>query len=228
MLWSEQWIWDAGCYFSIWSTIGNRYRRLCCGTSMSNRAKRCGGHSLPFMQLPGPSFTVEASLWICRSCWASNRFTTTSTDYCRRWHSNRVIWCGSMDMSDILHLWDWPSFCGPPIYSGSYVNTTHTQVNSNSSHRLFHSLDRLVLAVLWTTFMYVAWNTDKTDVQYQRYQFERKKHELRYSKTHWNRVPKSNQIPHYFNFNGLLKWHPNSILVPHETHKKKTKSKLTL
>ncbi|XP_064546073.1 nurim homolog [Drosophila montana] len=37
------------------------------------------------------------------------------------------------------------------------------------------SLDRLLLAVLLTTYMYVAWSTDETDVAYQQKQLQRKK-----------------------------------------------------
>lgn len=37
------------------------------------------------------------------------------------------------------------------------------------------SLDRLLLAVLLTTYMYVAWSTDDTDVAYQQKQLQRKK-----------------------------------------------------
>lgn len=37
------------------------------------------------------------------------------------------------------------------------------------------SIDRLVLAVLLTTYMYVAWSTDKHDVEYQKKQLQRKK-----------------------------------------------------
>lgn len=40
------------------------------------------------------------------------------------------------------------------------------------------SLDRLLLSILWTLYMYVAWNTDAQDVAYQRNQFGRKRHEM--------------------------------------------------
>ncbi|CAG9833712.1 unnamed protein product [Diabrotica balteata] len=36
------------------------------------------------------------------------------------------------------------------------------------------SLDRLLLAVILTTYMYVAWTPDGSDYYYQKYQFERK------------------------------------------------------
>lgn len=40
------------------------------------------------------------------------------------------------------------------------------------------SLDRLALAVMWTLYMYLAWNMDPRDVQYQRHQLIKKKYEL--------------------------------------------------
>ncbi|EDV96970.1 nurim homolog [Drosophila grimshawi] len=41
------------------------------------------------------------------------------------------------------------------------------------------SFDRLLLAVLLTTYMYVAWSTDRTDCAYQQRQLQRKKQELK-------------------------------------------------
>lgn len=38
--------------------------------------------------------------------------------------------------------------------------------------------DRLVLAAVWTLYMYVAWNTDEDDVSYHRCQLVRKRSEL--------------------------------------------------
>ncbi|XP_055609168.1 nurim homolog [Uranotaenia lowii] len=40
------------------------------------------------------------------------------------------------------------------------------------------SLDRLLLAVIWTVYMYLSWNTNKTDLEYHKYQLGRKKTEL--------------------------------------------------
>ncbi|XP_055625102.1 nurim homolog [Toxorhynchites rutilus septentrionalis] len=40
------------------------------------------------------------------------------------------------------------------------------------------SADRLLLAVIWTTYMYLSWNTNKTDLEYQKYQLSRKRVEL--------------------------------------------------
>jgi len=42
------------------------------------------------------------------------------------------------------------------------------------------SLDRLILSLLLTLYMYVAWNPDRIDYQYQRQQFQLKKLELSY------------------------------------------------
>ncbi|XP_056647822.1 nurim homolog [Diorhabda sublineata] len=36
------------------------------------------------------------------------------------------------------------------------------------------SFDRILLAVILTTYMYIAWNPDGSDYDYQKYQFERK------------------------------------------------------
>lgn len=40
------------------------------------------------------------------------------------------------------------------------------------------TLDRLLLATITTLYMYLAWNTDDSDYAYQKYQFQRKHHEL--------------------------------------------------
>ncbi|XP_055532033.1 nurim homolog [Wyeomyia smithii] len=40
------------------------------------------------------------------------------------------------------------------------------------------SLDRLLLAIVWTAYMYLSWNTNKADLDYQKYQLTRKKVEL--------------------------------------------------
>ncbi|XP_066256060.1 nurim homolog [Euwallacea similis] len=40
------------------------------------------------------------------------------------------------------------------------------------------SLDRLLLATILTGYMYIAWNTDGEDYNYQKYMFQRKHHEL--------------------------------------------------
>lgn len=42
------------------------------------------------------------------------------------------------------------------------------------------SLDRLLLAVLWTLYMYIAWNTDHKDIMYHKCQLGRKRTELSY------------------------------------------------
>ncbi|XP_058464653.1 nurim homolog [Malaya genurostris] len=40
------------------------------------------------------------------------------------------------------------------------------------------SLDRLLLAIVWTAYMYLSWNTNRTDLEYQKFQLSRKKAEL--------------------------------------------------
>ncbi|KAJ8974609.1 hypothetical protein NQ317_019354 [Molorchus minor] len=41
------------------------------------------------------------------------------------------------------------------------------------------SLDRLLLAIIMTSYMYLAWNTDERDYYYHKTQYERKFHELK-------------------------------------------------
>lgn len=40
------------------------------------------------------------------------------------------------------------------------------------------SLDRFMLAIMWTFYMYFAWNTEARDLAYQRNQLRKKKYEL--------------------------------------------------
>lgn len=40
------------------------------------------------------------------------------------------------------------------------------------------TLDRVLLATVLTSYMYIAWNTDGEDYNYQKYMFQRKYHEL--------------------------------------------------
>lgn len=42
------------------------------------------------------------------------------------------------------------------------------------------TLDRLLLSILLTLYMFIAWNPDRKDYYYQQHQFELKKLELRY------------------------------------------------
>lgn len=42
----------------------------------------------------------------------------------------------------------------------------------------FMTLDRMLLATILTSYMYIAWNTDGEDYNYQKYMYERKYHEL--------------------------------------------------
>lgn len=52
--------------------------------------------------------------------------------------------------------------------------------NINPSHITHFSLDRLILALLLTAYMFVAWSPDRKDYEYQKNQLELKKLELRY------------------------------------------------
>jgi len=50
------------------------------------------------------------------------------------------------------------------------------------SHNLSFSLDRVLLAGLWTVYMLEAWNVDHSDHQYQSQQLRRKQHEMAHYK----------------------------------------------
>lgn len=48
----------------------------------------------------------------------------------------------------------------------------------------FSSIDRLLLATVFSLYMYIAWNTDENDYTYQKMQYERKYHELEWLHSH--------------------------------------------
>lgn len=55
----------------------------------------------------------------------------------------------------------------------------HSYIETERIFVQYFSLDRLILATLWTVYMYVAWNTDDQDVIYHRSQLFKKKIELK-------------------------------------------------
>lgn len=60
-------------------------------------------------------------------------------------------------------------------------NKENTLANKNIHNIIIiiiYSLDRLLLAILWTIYMKVSWNTDEQDVAYHKEQLQRKKFEL--------------------------------------------------
>ncbi|KMZ02948.1 nurim homolog [Drosophila simulans] len=104
-----------------------------------------------------------------------------------------VIFGGSlvMDLPELLGVkqayYDLKAY-GPPIsYKSGELRNLYAHVRHPSfvglSVILFAtnvmSVDRLVMALLLTTYMYLAWSTDKKDVAYQKIQLQRKKLELK-------------------------------------------------
>lgn len=62
-------------------------------------------------------------------------------------------------------------------------------LSSSSIFFSLQSLDRLILSLLLTAYMFIAWSPDRTDYDYQRQQFELKKLELNYDlKQEWMSV----------------------------------------
>ncbi|EDW44703.1 nurim homolog [Drosophila sechellia] len=104
-----------------------------------------------------------------------------------------VIFGGSlvMDLPELLGVkqayYDLKAY-GPPIsYKSGELRNLYAHVRHPSfvglSVILFAtnvmSVDRLVMALLLTTYMYLAWSTDQNDVAYQKIQLQRKKLELK-------------------------------------------------
>lgn len=104
-----------------------------------------------------------------------------------------VIYAGSllMDLPELLgikqivyHLQGLPHTC--EYYKSEQLNTLYAHFRHPSFICLslilwfsnYMTLDRLLLAVLFTSYMFLAWNPDKRDYQYQKLQLTRKKIEL--------------------------------------------------
>ncbi|ALC44282.1 CG7655 [Drosophila busckii] len=104
-----------------------------------------------------------------------------------------VIFGGSiiLDLPELLGIkqayYSLHNYADPLAYKSPQLRTLYAHVRHPSfigfTLILFvtnvMSLDRLVLAVLLTTYMYVAWSTDQRDVAYHQQQLQRKKHELK-------------------------------------------------
>lgn len=96
-----------------------------------------------------------------------------------------------MDLGELLGIkqtyYDLHNYLEPIAYKSLELRNLYTHVRHPSfvgfTLILFAtnvmSLDRLLLAVLLTTYMYVAWSSDQTDIAYQRKQLQRKKQELK-------------------------------------------------
>lgn len=97
-----------------------------------------------------------------------------------------------MDLPELLgikqivyHLQGLPHTC--EYYKSEQLNTLYNHVRHPSFICLtiilwganYMTLDRFVLATLWTLYMFLAWNPDYRDYEYQKVQLARKKLELR-------------------------------------------------
>lgn len=99
--------------------------------------------------------------------------------------------CVIMDFQELLGIkqayYSLHNYSEPLTYKASELRNLYAHVRHPSFVGLtlilfvtnVMSLDRLVLAVLLTTYMYVAWSTDQRDVVYQKAQLERKKLRLK-------------------------------------------------
>lgn len=144
---------------------------------MLSRIRAFGGHSLSRMRSHGLLSTAAVLLWICLSCWVSNKFTMISMDFCHHFRTNRMNWNVSTVTWDIHLSLDLPSSSGSPIWWGKHSAISYL-IWSQKWNEIIFSIDRLLLALLWTTYMFVAWRTDKQDLAYHRGQYDRKKAEL--------------------------------------------------
>ncbi|XP_031631224.1 nurim homolog [Contarinia nasturtii] len=103
-----------------------------------------------------------------------------------------VIYGGSivMDLPELTGVkqvyYDWNNLLHPLQYKSPQLVALYDHIRHPSfigfSLILWFpnimSFDRLLLAILWTTYMFIAWRTDAQDVAYQREQLQRKKAEL--------------------------------------------------
>jgi len=104
-----------------------------------------------------------------------------------------IIYGGSllMDLPELLGLkqifYSIQGLHQPSYYKSRELNNLYSRLRHPSFICLttvlwctnFMSLDRLILAALWTTYMFVAWNPDYVDLEYQRLQLVQKRTELR-------------------------------------------------
>lgn len=99
--------------------------------------------------------------------------------------------CVIMDIMEILGIkqtyFSLYNYTEPLAYKSSELRNLYAHVRHPSFVGLtlilfvtnVMSADRLILAVLLTTYMYVAWSTNQRDVVYQKAQLERKKLKLK-------------------------------------------------
>lgn len=99
--------------------------------------------------------------------------------------------CLIMDMPEILgvkQVWfDIKMYAQPSAYKSYELRKLYQHIRHPSFICLaivfwctnLMSLDRLILAIMMTVYMYVGWNSDQNDVRYQQCQLIRKKYELK-------------------------------------------------
>ncbi|XP_062136673.1 nurim homolog [Drosophila sulfurigaster albostrigata] len=99
--------------------------------------------------------------------------------------------CAMMDLQDLLGIkqayYSLHNYSLPSAYKSPELHQLYSHVRHPSfvgfTLILFvtnvMSVDRLLLAVLLTSYMFVAWSTDQKDVFYQKVQLERKKRQLK-------------------------------------------------
>lgn len=104
-----------------------------------------------------------------------------------------IIYGGSllMDLPELLGIkqifYDIQGLHQPSYYKSRELNQLYSRLRHPSFICLtvvlwgtnFMSLDRLILASLWTLYMFIAWNPDYSDLEYQRMQLVQKRTELR-------------------------------------------------
>ncbi|XP_017473635.1 PREDICTED: nurim homolog [Rhagoletis zephyria] len=104
-----------------------------------------------------------------------------------------IIYGGSiiMDLPEILGVkqayYDLKDYAQPIAYKSFRLRHLYSHVRHPSFVGLsvilwatnLMTIDRFLLALLLTTYMFLAWSTDRNDVVYQRNQFQRKVQELK-------------------------------------------------
>uniref|UniRef100_A0A1A9WE92 Nuclear envelope membrane protein n=1 Tax=Glossina brevipalpis TaxID=37001 RepID=A0A1A9WE92_9MUSC len=106
-----------------------------------------------------------------------------------------IIGGGSMimDLPDILGIkqayYDIKNYAEPLAYKSFELRVLYDHIRHPSFSGLtlilwftnLMTLDRLLLAIMLTAYMRFAWSTDRNDLEYQKYQLQRKKEELKQS-----------------------------------------------
>ncbi|XP_067642756.1 nurim homolog [Eurosta solidaginis] len=104
-----------------------------------------------------------------------------------------IIYGGSliMDLPEILGVkqayYDMKDYAQPIAYKSFRLRNLYSHVRHPSFVGLsvilwatnLMTIDRFLLALLLTAYMWLAWSTDRTDVAYQYNQYQRKKQELK-------------------------------------------------